>query len=323
MNLSDARTGNSKISEQSNVPFLFFNALTTFRFHNYLIMAKIIKLYATSLKQTNYICKNIFPMVSKKKNEQTETPMDKEQSLSDIIRQRVMSRKEGRNFASDDDFYGALGEDYDEFDKMKGEYDGLRKDADDIVAMFESNPETADLWLAVKNGRDPISFIIEEIGVDGLREILDDPERLEDIAEANQKYLERVADEDKFKEEYASNNQISLANDAKAVEDGIMTEEELKKAHESLKRKLNDFLMGKWTTEDLLAELKSIKYDEDVKDAEKKGEIRGRNQKIVERRGMREKGDGIRAIGNSSSVARKQEERKDLGALGKMRRNMW
>ena len=286
-------------------------------------MAKIIKLYATSLKQTNYICKNIFPMVSKKKNEQTETPMDKEQSLSDIIRQRVMSRKEGRKIASDDDFYGALGEDYDEFDKMKCEYDGLRKDADDIVAMFESNPETADLWLAVKNGRDPISFIIEEIGVDGLREILDDPERLEDIAEANQKYLERVADEDKFKEEYASNNQISLANDAKAVEDGIMTEEELKKAHESLKRKLNDFLMGKWTTQDLLAELKSIKYDEDVKDAEKKGEIRGRNQKIVERRGMREKGDGIPAIGNSSSVARKQEERKDLGALGKMRRNMW
>ena len=64
-------------------------------------------------------------MVSKKKNEQTETPMDKEQSLSDIIRQRVMSRKEGRKIASDDDFYGALGEDYDEFDKMKCEYDGL------------------------------------------------------------------------------------------------------------------------------------------------------------------------------------------------------
>ena len=52
-------------------------------------------------------------MVSKKKNEQTETPMEKEQSLSDIIRQRVMARKEGRKFASDDDFYGALGEDYD------------------------------------------------------------------------------------------------------------------------------------------------------------------------------------------------------------------
>lgn len=218
------------------------------------------------------------------------TPM--RHSLDDI-RQRMRNRHADGNYDNDDDLYDALYQEMDDDDMRREDLARLQQREDEFNNVIMMNPRAGDFFVAVSEGKSPVAMLVEAMGTDAVRDYLDDESNAKEMAEAQQKYLDEVKKGKEFREQYEKNVKKSLEGDDKAVTDGVLSEEDIDRAHESLEKKVNDYIMGKWSVEDLKGELRSLDYDQAVADARQQGEIRGRNEQITSKLRRREQGDGI------------------------------
>lgn len=261
-------------------------------------------------------------------SEQQEGEMKPARHTRNDLRTRMSKKYPDKNFDNDEDLDDALYNEYDAYDseskKLSEENARYKQDHDALSDMFAQNPASASFFDAIRNGEDPLFSLVGLYGVDDIREMLDSPEKKKELTEAHQKYLEDAAKEKSLEEEYNKNIDATLDAEADAVENGEITEEELNKAHESLKRKFEMILNGKWTIDDLKAELRGLNYDTDVRQAAEDGEVRGRNAKIVEKKRSRQQGDGMPNMqmgGGNKGLT--QQGGMDLGALGRTKRSIW
>ena len=142
-----------------------------------------------------------------------------------------------------------------------------------------------------------------------IKDAIDDPERLEAIAEANKEYVERVAESKKLDEEYQANLADSLSKLDDIQSRNGLSDEDIDKAMEYLVKIVSDGLMGIFTEESITMALNAINHDADVAEAERTGEVRGRNTKIEEKLRSRIKGDGMANLNGKNGVAPEQRNR--------------
>lgn len=238
-------------------------------------------------------------------------PDNKEvKSKRDMVAERMRSRHPDAQFDDDEALFGKIGEDFDDFDnRIKGFQD--RENA--FAGMFGSDPRTANFLMDWKNGKDPLVEFARRFGKDAL----EDEGKLEEIAAANQEYLERLAENEKLEKQYQDNIAKSLELASAFEQENGLTEEQGNQILDLIAQISKDYIVGVISRETLDMARKAINHDTDVDDAGREGEARGANKKIDEK--LRKKGrtDSVPAIQGQNGAAAPGDEKRDLGALGR------
>ena len=228
-----------------------------------------------------------------------------DRTKKEVFLERMSAKYPDTDFADEAILYGKIGEDYDSYDSELGEY---KKHEDELANMFSADPRSAHFLSNWRRGEDPAIQLVRMFGTE-IKDAIDDPERLEAIAEANKEYVERVAESKKLDEEYQAN----LANSLSRLDDiqsrNGLSDDDIDKAMEYLVKIVSDGLMGIFTEESIKLALNALNYDTDVAEAERVGEVRGRNTKIEEKLRSRTKGDGMANLGGKNGVAPEQRNR--------------
>ena len=242
-------------------------------------------------------------------------------SNRDRYTERLKAKYPDKEFADDEALFGQINEDYDGYDKQLSDYKDREKALSDL---FASNPRSAAFLTDWRNGEDPIVGLIRKFG-DDFKEALEDPEKQEALAAANKDYAERIAKESEFEEQYQQNIQETLTTLERMQQEAGLSDDAIDKALEFLISIMRDGLLGKFSPDSIHMALKALNHDGDVEQADREGEIRGRNTKIEEklRKGGKSEGTANLAGKNGGKVMARQMP--DLGVIerGYDSKNIW
>lgn len=225
-------------------------------------------------------------------------------SRRESVTTRLKNRYPDKDFADDESVFGQISDDYDDYDaKLKGYEEREKKFSD----MFTADPRSAHFLANWRDGGDPVVELVRQFGSD-IKYALDDPERQEAIAKANQEFVERVAEEKKSEETYQQN----LAESLKALEqwqaEKGLSDDEVDEVMNLLIGVVRDGILGKFTAESMDMALKAKNHDTDVEDASQEGEVRGRNARIDERLRRRSQSDGLSNMSGRNTAAVPQQK---------------
>lgn len=219
-------------------------------------------------------------------------------SKRDTHIERLRGKYPDRAFEDDEEIFGAIGDDYDGYEKEIEQYKGREKALSD---MFAADPRSAQFLTDMHQGRSPWANYIRLFGPE-LKDSLDDPDTIKAIEEAETDYVKRVAESKRLEEEYEKN--IIATNEAldRIQKEKGLSEEQAKEAEAVLIGIVRDGVMGIFKPETIEMVLKALNYDADVASAAEEGEIAGRNAKITEQLRQAEKGDGTAPLNGKNSA---------------------
>lgn len=220
-------------------------------------------------------------------------------SKRDAYLTRLKKKYPDKKFEQDDEIFDQAGADYDEYEGTIEKYKGREKELSD---MFAQDPRSARFLTDMARGQDPVVGLVRNFGVE-IKDVLDDPDKQEEIAEANREYVERVARNKSLEEEYNRNLDQTLETLRGFQQQKGMSDEEIDDVVELLLGIVRDGVMGKFSPQALEMACKAINHDADVQAAGEEGEIAGRNAKIEERLRRRQKGDGTQPLGGKNGAA--------------------
>ena len=184
---------------------------------------------------------------------------------------------EGEGAMDEEAYFGRLNEFADERD---ADLEGYRKNDEEMRNLLQKDPTLAAFISDSANGKHPIYSIIERVGTDGLKAMLEDPEKAKEIEAADKSYLERVAREKALGEEHEANLAESMSRMDKMKAERGLTDEQADEAMKLIADIVDEVIMGKFTERTLDMALNAINHDSDVATAREEGEIAGRNKKI-------------------------------------------
>ncbi len=210
--------------------------------------------------------------------------------------ERLRKKYPEKKFEDDEEIYGQISDDYDQYEQ---ELDGYRGREKSLSDMFAADPRSAQFLTDMHNGTDPVLGLVRNFGVE-IKDVLDDPEMQDKIAEANKDYVERVANSKKLDEEYDKNMDTTLKALRQFQSERGMSDEQIDKVVEFLLGVVRDGVMGKFSTETLDMACKALNYEADVAAAGEEGEVAGRNAKITEKLRKSNKGDGTAPLGGKN-----------------------
>ena len=218
-------------------------------------------------------------------------------SIRDRHIERLRKKYPDKKFEDDDEIYGAISDDYDQYEQ---ELDGLRGREKTLSDMFAADERSAQFLNDWRNGQDPVVGLIRNFGSE-IRDVLDNPEMQEKIAEANKEYVERVAKSRQLDEEYERNMDATLDTLRQFQSERGMSDDQIDDVVGFLLGIVRDGVMGKFSAGTLDMACKAINHDADVATATEEGEVAGRNSKVMETFRKSKKGDGIAPLNGKNS----------------------
>ncbi len=251
--------------------------------------------------------KNIATTYTQSIMAETETVKSKR----DLALERLRSKYPEEQFDDDDQVFGRINDDFAQFDN---ELAGYKEREGKFSDMFTSDPRSARLMMGWKNGDDPAVALIRLYG-DDIKDAIDDPEKQEAIAEANKEYMERVAKEKQYEEEYTANLAESLTLLEKAQQERGLSDEQIDDAMAWFIGVAKDAMMGKFSPETIEMIIKAQNYDNDVAQAGEEGEVRGKNTKVKETLRKPTRGDGTAQLDGKNGGGRRRQSMPDMGAI--------
>lgn len=225
--------------------------------------------------------------------------MEKKESKRDLLKKRLSEKYPDKNFDEDEDFMGAISDDYDNYDK---ELERYKSDERTFSDMFSADPRSAQFLADWKNGTDPMIAFVRRFGTE-LKDAIDDPERQEELAKANADYLERISKSKQLEEEYAANIDVTNQNIEEWQAEKGIDDEKVNEVIAAWLSTINDGIKGALSKDTLDMFYKAINHDSDVASAEHVAEVRGRNAKINENKMRRSQGDGMPTLGGANTKA--------------------
>lgn len=248
---------------------------------------------------------NIYP---KDKNAMAGTETSRKGQHIERLRKKYPEKK----FEDEEEIYGTISDDYDNYEK---ELDGYRGREKKLSDMFAADPRSAQLLTDMYNGTDPVVGLVNRFGLE-IRDILDDPEMQDKIAEANKDYVERTAKSKKLDEEYESNMDATLETLRQYQQSQGLSDDDIDKICAAWLQIVRDGVMGKLTSETITLIANALNHDADVANAQQEGEVAGRNSKIVETHRKRTRGDGTQPLngknGQPAGAGRRSQSMFDL-----------
>lgn len=235
--------------------------------------------------------------------------MNKEDALTksklDLLRERLKGRYPDDNLDDDEAFYGKIGDDYDEFER---ELSTHREQAQSLSDMFASDPRTANFLQDWRQGEDPIVALVRRFGEDVIRDVLDNPENADKLAEANKEYLSRLSQNKDLETQY----EVNITNSFKEIEEMQaqegLSDDDLEEALSFLSQMSSNLIVGKISPDNIRMVLKALRHDDNVATARHEGTIEGRNTKISEQLRKPQESDGVPHLSSAPvSVPREQK----------------
>lgn len=220
-------------------------------------------------------------------------------SRRDGMAERLKDKHPDREWADDEELFGQISDDYDSYEKDLNDY---KEREEKLTDLFDKDPRNAQFLTDMARGEDPWLNVIKRLGIDGITDLLNDPEKQEAYAEANQDYVEGLAKEKTLEEEYEKNLGESLALLEKIQAERGLTDEQVDAAYELVVRIANDAVLGKISEETVDMALKAVNHDADVQDATNEGMVAGKNAKVEEQLRKPKKGDGTPNLQGSNNV---------------------
>lgn len=233
-------------------------------------------------------------------------------SNRDRYMERLKTKYPDKEFADDEALFGQTNDDYDSYDN---ELSGYREREKALSDLFASNPRSAAFLTDWRKGEDPIIGMVRKFG-DDFKAALEDPEKQEALAAANKEFAERIAQEKEYEGEYQKNLNETLTTLETMQQDEGLSDEDIDSAMDFLVGIVRDGIMGKFKRESVAMALKAIRHDSDVEQADREGEVRGRNTKIEEKLRKGSKNDGTANIGSKNGGGKGgSREMPDLGVI--------
>ena len=222
----------------------------------------------------------------------------------DKFNARMKAKYPDKEFADDEELFGQIDSDYETAD-------GHAKTIDALNEMLADDPRSATFIQNWREHKDPLYALVEEYGEELVKGWIEEGKK-EEIAKANQRYLDRIANNKKLDDLILQNeNESQAIVDQKKAEVG---EETVTKAMDFIKDIYINCLTGKVTPEMLDMAIQSVNHDQDVAQAQAEGEVKGRNEQIGQKVRKAKQGDGVPNI-NGGSAAQMPKPKKSLGAL--------
>lgn len=228
-----------------------------------------------------------------------------------LLEERLRTKYPDKDFADEESLYGTVIDDFDDYDGRINKYNEVDSK---MSEKFTNNPALGGLMVDVLGGKDPIVSVIERYGED-LREYLDDPDKREELAEANKKYVERVSKEKELEAEYERNLQESIKIADEVQSAGEYTDEQVNEAFNMILVDAQNAILGKIDATMLETKLKGLNHDVDVQEAAQEAEIRGKNTKIEAKKKSLKEEQGMPAVLQGKSSAAPKSVRPEIEAL--------
>lgn len=252
-------------------------------------------------------------------SEQT-MPKSKKESYMESFRKKYPDWKED----DEEGFYGALADEQKAWDEERSGYESREKEVSD--ALSKGGVLNAALFSEVLNGT-PIPLALIKRYPDEIKAWLDDPENTEELQKSFEEHARKIKEDDDLNAEAERN----LAETNSIIDDmiakgEIKDDEEVNQLLAFLGNIATGLMVNRIEREWLIAAKKAINHDADVEAARTKGEIEGRNQKIVAQRSAAQKGSSTHSgLGSSNAGQRlsRKEAQEAVGTGRGGRRSMW
>ena len=240
--------------------------------------------------------------------EKPETQTTK--SKRDLMLERLRAKHPEGNFEDDEAIYGQIHDDFDAYDKSTEE---MKQREAAFSDMFTSDYRSAAFFQNWRNGADPLVELIRQFGTD-IKDIIDDPEKLDEISAANKEYLDRVSKAKELEEEYKKNMVVSMEALEKFQSEHGLSDEEGDEVMLFLIEIMKNGVLGIFTPESFEMALKAINHDADVEQANYEGEVKGKNTKIEATLRKKKSGDGTARLDGKNNDGKTRPVR-NLGAI--------
>lgn len=158
----------------------------------------------------------------------------------------------------------------------------LRDERSTLSDLLGNDPRAAAFLTDWHDNGDPAVALIRAYGKDQLLGAINDPERLEEIAAANQAFVERLADNRHLEEEYEDNLKESLRQIDEHQQQTGATDDEVDQLLNLLQQITTDNIRGIISPDTIALLVKALHYDNDLLRATREGELHGRNTNIEE-----------------------------------------
>lgn len=219
-------------------------------------------------------------------------------SRRDEFGERLKKKYPDREYADDDALFGQINDDYDQYDR---ELAGYRDREGKLTDMFTRDPRSAQFITDMAQGKDPWVSLINRIGIDGVKEMLDDPARMDEFAKSNKEYVDRLAKQKGLEEEWEKNMRSTLSMLEQKQQEMGLSDEQIDAASDWIKEVANDAVIGVIKPETIDMALKAINHDADIAAADAEGEIRGRNAKVEAQLRKPRRGDGTPVLAGANN----------------------
>lgn len=220
-------------------------------------------------------------------------------SMRERLGERLKNRYPDREYADDEALFGQINDDYDEYDNRLS---GYEEREGKLVDMFNRNPRSAQFITDMAQGRDPWTSLISRIGIDGVKEMLDDPAKMEEYSASNKEYIDRMAKQKGLEEEWEKNMKSTLAMLEQKQRELGLSDEQIDAAADWIKEVTNDAVIGIIKPETIDMALKAINHDADISAAREEGEIRGKNAKAEAKLRKPQRGDGTPTLAGANNA---------------------
>ena len=230
-------------------------------------------------------------------------------SKRDQFGERLKTKYPDREYADDEALFGQINDDYDEYENtLKEKTDAENK----LTNMFSQYPNSARFISDMANGTNPWVAMVEQLGMDGITDIFENPEYKEELAKAQEEHVARLTKAHDLEEEYQTNLEGSLEMMRQAQEELGLSDEQIDQAIDLLMAIANDAIVGKFTRESLDMALKAINHDADMENARAEGAVEGRNTKIEEKLRKPKSSDGVPMLAGSNNAPSRKPGRNSI-----------
>lgn len=228
-----------------------------------------------------------------------QTPIETPKSKRALFDERMKQRYPERDYSDDEALFGQINDDYDSYEKELGDYKERERRLNE---MLSTDPRSAKFITDMARGADPWIAVIERLGIDGITDLMNDPSKQEAYAEANKKYVERLAKEKSLDEEYEKNISESMSLLEQIQQERHLGDETIDAAMDLVMRMANEVILGKFTAETIDMALNAVTHDADVENARSEGMVAGRNAKIDAKLRKQQGGDGTPNLAGSNNA---------------------
>ena len=235
----------------------------------------------------------------------------------DLLVEKLLDRFPTRPLDNDDELFDAL----EEYDSYRNErYERLADDQSKLCKLFMSNPKMGAFISDVIGGDDALVACVRYFG----RDMLDcarDENRMAEVRRANDEYLSRVARFNALESQMRENLEKSSRCMERFKAEKGMNDAEFEGFLDRVYHLCNHVFMGELNDEVLNLLFKGLYYDRDLSCAERDGEVRGRNERIVFERRERG-GDSLPPLRNGGSF---ESDTSELSPVfgNRRRRSVW